>query len=70
MKEKLCSKINEQNPRKVVESLYIFLITPDNCVHHHNIEILNLFDPELQVINTWTYYKKQIKRIVKWVEKV
>ena len=70
MKEKLCSKINEQNPRKVVESLYIFLTTPDNCVHHHNIEILNLFDPELQVVNTWTYYKKQIKRIVKWVEKV
>ena len=52
MKEKLCSKINEQNPRKVVESLYIFLTTPDNCVHHHNIEILNLFDPELQVVNT------------------
>ena len=30
MKEKLISKLNEeQNLRKVAESLYIFLITPD-----------------------------------------
>ena len=44
-----------------VESFYIFLKAPDeiqkyvkiiqsnssdNCVHYHNIEILNLFDPK------------------------
>ena len=45
----------EQNLRKVPKSLYIFLATPDeveqyvesnssdNCVHHYNVEILNLF---------------------------
>ena len=54
----------EQNLRKVAKLLYIFLTTPDkvekygesnysdNCVHHYNVEILNLFDPELQLINT------------------
>ena len=54
-------------PEKVVKQLYIFLTTPDkvekyakmmqshssdDCVHRYNIEILNLFDPELQLINT------------------
>ena len=61
IKEKLYSKLyDEQNIRKVAESLYIFLATPDkiekygkmlesifsdNCEHRYNIEILNLFDP-------------------------
>ena len=76
-KEKLHSKLcEEQNIRKVAESLYIFRTTPygvdkygnmmqsnslDNCVHRYNTEILNLFDPELQLINT----KPMIQRIVK-----
>ena len=67
-KEKLYSRLNEeQNLRKVVESLFIFLTTPDevekyvemmqsrssdNCIYHYNVEILCLFDPELQLINT------------------
>ena len=54
----------EENLRKVVKSLHIFLTTSDevekyvqsncsdNCVHHYNVEILNLFDKELQLINT------------------
>ena len=33
----------------------------DNCVHHYNIEISNLFDPELQMINT----NQMIKNISK-----
>ena len=49
----------EKNVRKVPKSLYIFLTTPDevenhvqsnspdNCKHRYNVEILNLFDPEL-----------------------
>ena len=53
----------EQNLRKVVKSLYIFLTMPDeveryvqsnsfnNCIQHYNLEILNIFDPELQLIN-------------------
>ena len=68
----------EQNFRKVSKSLYIFLTTPDeaekyvqsnssdNCIHHYNVEISNLFDPELQLINT----KSVIRRTAKLVEKV
>ena len=83
--KKLYSKLNEeQNLRKVPKLLYIFLTTPDdvekyakmmlsnssdNCVHRYNIEILNLFDPELQTINTKPIIKKKIKRIVKLVGK-
>ena len=61
-REKLYSKLSrKQNLRKVVESLYIFATThnevekyfemmqsnsSDNCVHHYNVEVLNLFDTE------------------------
>ena len=57
-REKLYSKLNEGSKfRKISESLYVFLATPDevikyakmmqinssdNCVHRYNIEILNL----------------------------
>ena len=55
--------IREQNLRKVSKSLYILPTTPDevekyvqsdstnNCIHHSNVEILNIYDPELQLIN-------------------
>ena len=43
--------------------------SPDNPIHHYNVEVLNLFDPELQLIN-WTSDWKQIKKIVKLIEKV
>ena len=54
----------EQYLRKVALSLHIFLITPyevekcvqsnssDNFMHHYKIESLNLFHPEIQLINT------------------
>ena len=54
----------EQNLRKIAKSLYIFLTTSDdvekyvqsnssdNCIHCYNLEILKIFDPELQLINT------------------
>ena len=74
---KLYSKLREkQNLIKVAELLCIFLTTPDEVekyakimqsnssekyVHRYNFEILNLFDPELQLINT----KNMIIRIVK-----
>ena len=66
----------EQNLRKVAKSLYIFLTTPDevekyvqsnssdNCVHHYNVEILNLFDPELQLINTKPVIKNKLKEFL------
>ena len=49
----------EQNLRKVAKSLYFFLTTSDevqsnssdNCIHHYNVKVLNLFDSELQLIN-------------------
>ena len=65
------SKLNKkQNLRQITESLYIFQTTPhevekyvqimksnssDKYVHLYNIEILNLFDPQLQLIklNLW-----------------
>ena len=55
---------DEQNLRKVDKLLYIFLTTSDevekytqsnssdNCIHCYNVDILNLFDPELQLTNT------------------
>ena len=66
----------EQNLRKVARSLYIFLTTPDevesyaqwhfsdNYVHHYNIEILNLFVPQLQLINTKPVIKNKWKELI------
>ena len=68
--------IKEQNLRKVAKSLYIFLTTPDeveksvqsnsydNCMHHYNVEILNVFDPELQLINTKQVIKNKLKELL------
>ena len=59
----------EQNLEKVAKLLFIFLTAPDevekyvesnysdNCVHY-NVEILDNFDPELQLINTKPVIKK------------
>ena len=66
----------EQNLRRVIKSLSIFLATPaelnkyvpstssDNCVHHYNAAILNLFDPELRVINTKPVIKIKLKKLL------
>ena len=60
---------------------YIFLTTPDevekyvqsnssdNCVHHYNVEILNLFDPELQLINTKPMIKNKLKELLSELKK-
>ena len=62
----------EQYLRKVAKSLYIFLTTPDevgkyvqsdssdNFVHHDNVEILNLFNLELQLIDTKPVIKNKL----------
>ena len=42
----------EKNLRKVAKSISFFLATPDNCIDHYSVKVLNLFDPELQLINT------------------
>ena len=66
----------EQNLRKFGKSLYLFLTTPDEvekymwsnssdkCVHHYNPEILNLFDTELQLINTKSVIKNKSKELL------
>ena len=38
--------------------------TSDNCVHHYNVEILKLFDPELQLINTKPMIKNKFKELL------
>ena len=67
----------EQNLRKVAKSLYFFLTTPDeiqsntsdNCIHHCNAKILNLFGPELQLINTKPTIKNKLKGLLSELEK-
>ena len=59
--EKLYSKLSEeQNLRKVVKSLYI----PFDWVHHYIVEILNLFDPELQLIKIKPMVKNKFKKLL------
>ena len=80
VREKLYSKLSEeQNRRKVADSFYIFLTTPDEVekyveimqlnssdkyVHCYDIEILNVFDPELQLINTKPMIKNKLKELL------
>ena len=35
--------------------------SPDSYIHHYNIKILNLFDPELELINTKPEIKNKLK---------
>ena len=78
----MCSTLSgEQNLRKVAKSLYIFLTTPDevekyvqpvsfgNCIQHYNVEILNLFDPELQLINAKPVIKDKLKELLNELKK-
>ena len=71
----------EKNLRKVAKSLYIFLTTTDevekyvqsnsfdNCVHHYNVDILNVFDPELQMIITKPVIKNKLKELLNALKK-
>ena len=66
----------EENLRKVNKSSNIFLATPndvkksvqssfsDNGIHRHNVEILNIFDPELQLINTKPVIETKLKEFL------
>ena len=62
----------EKSLRKVAKWLYNFLKTPDevqsnssdNSIHHYNVEILNLFDTELQLINTKPVIKTKLKSLL------
>ena len=80
-KEKLYSKLNKkQNLRKVAKSPYISLKTPDgvekyvqsnsfdNCILLYNIEILDLFDPELQFKDTEFAIKNKFKDLRQYLK--
>ena len=59
----------EQNLGKTAKSLYIFIATPDevqsnssdNRINHYNV---NLFDPELQLINTKPVIRNKLKALL------
>ena len=66
------------------QMLYIFLTTPDevekyveimqsnssgNSIYRHNVEILNIFDPELQLINTKLMIKNKLKEMLPELKK-
>ena len=75
----------EQNLRKAAKSLYIFFYrfvatpdkveqyvqsnAPDDFTHRYNIEIFNLFDPELQLINTKPMIKNKLKQLLSELKK-
>ena len=74
----------EQNLRTVAKSLYIFLTRPDevenyveikqlnsfdNCLARNNVEILNIFHPELQLINTGPIIKSKLKEFLSGLKK-
>ena len=39
------------------------LNSSDNCIHHYNVEILNLREPELQLINSKTMINNKLKEL-------
>ena len=36
----------------------------NNCTYHHNVEILSLFHPELELINTKSVIKNKLKKLL------
>ena len=79
------SKLSEeQNLRKVVKFLYVFLTTSneleeyvkksqsnssDYCVHYYNIEFLNIFDLELQMTKNKPINKNKLKELLSELKK-
>ena len=67
----------EQILRKVAKSLYFFLTTPgerqsncsDNFIYHCNVNILNIFYSELQLINTKPVTKNKLIGLLNKLEK-
>ena len=41
----------------------------DNCVHHYNIDILNFFDPELQLTNIKPMVRDKLKELLSELKK-
>ena len=41
----------------------------NKCVHHYDVEILNISDPEIQLINTKPMVKKKLKELLSELKK-
>ena len=82
MYTKVCEK---QNIRKVSKLLLTFVAAPDvvekyakiiqsnsfdNCVYRYNIDILNLFDPKLQLIITKPMFKNKLEQLLSELKKL
>ena len=81
----LYSQQNEEKYlRKIAKLLCLILTTRDEvekyaqmmqshssdyCVRHYNIDILNLFDPELQLINTKSKIKCKLQELLSELKK-
>ena len=76
--------IKEKILRKVTESIYVFLTTPDGIkkyfeiiqlnssdkyVHRYSFDSFNTFGPELQLFNTKLMTKNKLKRFLGELEK-
>ena len=42
----------------------------DSCINHYNVEILNLFDPKLQLINTKLMIENKLKGLLSELKKL
>ena len=41
----------------------------DNCIHRYNVKILNLFNPELELINTRPMIRNKLKELLNKLKK-
>ena len=75
--EYLKSIREEQNrSKKAAKLIFVFLTSPDevekyvhisfsdNCIFHYNVQILNIFDLELQLISTKLMIKNNLKEMI------
>ena len=70
MKNKILEKLLNRfiaTPDKVEQ--YVQSNAPDDFTHHYNIEIFNLFDPELQLTNTKPMIKNKLKELLSELKK-
>ena len=83
LQRKLYSKLNKkQSLRKVVKLLcispktshqvekYVQSYSSDNCTQFYNVEILSLFDPELQLKNVEYTIKNKLKELLSKFKKL
>ena len=56
-------------PGEVEKYAEIIQSSSSDCVHRYNIEIMNLFDPELQMINTRPIIKNKLQEFLSELRK-